>query len=105
MALGGGTFVTQNKVLPGAYFAFISKATASANLSDRGVAAMALDLDWGTDDAIITVDSGDFQKNSLKIFGYDYASEKLQAIREVFLHATTLYAYKLTSDPCCTVRC
>lgn len=97
MALGGGTFVTQNKVLPGAYFAFISKATASANLSDRGVAAMALDLDWGVDDAIITVDASDFQKNSLKIFGYDYASEKLQAIRELFLHATTLHAYKLTS--------
>ena len=45
MALGGGTYLTQNKVLPGAYFQFISKAIASATLSDRGVAAMALELD------------------------------------------------------------
>lgn len=29
MALGGGTFLTQNKVLPGAYINFISVATAS----------------------------------------------------------------------------
>lgn len=95
--LGGGTYVTQNKVLPGAYFQFISKATASAGLSDRGVAAMAMEMDWGKDDAIITVEAGDFQKNSLKIFGYDYASEKMKDIREVFLHANTLYLYKLTS--------
>ena len=95
--LGGGTYVTQNKVIPGAYFQFISKATASANLSDRGVAAMALELDWGTDDTITTVELADFQKNSLKIFGYDYASEKLRDIREIFLHANTLHVYKLTS--------
>jgi hypothetical protein len=97
MALGGGTYVTQNKVLPGAYFQFISRATASAELSDRGVAAMALELDWGAEDEIITVEASDFKKNSLKIFGYDYASEKLKDIRELFLHATTLHAYKLTS--------
>lgn len=97
MALGGGTYSTQNKTLPGAYFSFVSKATATANLSDRGVVAMAFDLDWGVDNAIFDVDAADFQKNSLKIFGYDYASEKLRDLRELFLHATTLHAYKLTS--------
>lgn len=97
MALGGGKYVTQNKVLPGAYFQFISRATANANLSERGIAAMALELDWGVDGAIFTVDAADFQKNSLKIFGYDYTSEKLADLRELFLHATTLHAYKLTS--------
>ena len=39
MALGGGTFVTQNKTLPGAYINFVS-AAASATLSDRGIATM-----------------------------------------------------------------
>lgn len=95
--LGGGTFVTQNKVLPGAYFAFISKATATANLSNRGVVAMALDLNWGVDNAIIAVDASDVQKNSLKIFGYDYSSDEMKNIREIFAHATTLYTYRLTS--------
>ena len=36
MALGGGTFLVQNKVLPGAYINFISVAQASATLSARG---------------------------------------------------------------------
>ena len=37
MALGGGTFVTQNKELPGAYINFISAASANAALSERGM--------------------------------------------------------------------
>lgn len=44
MALGGGTFVTQNKTLPGAYINFVSAAAASATLSDRGIATMPLEL-------------------------------------------------------------
>ena len=47
MALGGGTFVTQNKKLPGSYINFVSAAKASATLSERGYATMPLELDWG----------------------------------------------------------
>lgn len=36
MALGGGTWQTQNKVLPGYYVNFSSVPRASATLSDRG---------------------------------------------------------------------
>ena len=42
MALGGGTYLSQNKILPGTYFQFVSKAMATATISDRGVAGMAL---------------------------------------------------------------
>ena len=34
--LGGGTYVTQNKVLPGAYINFVSAAGISSNLGERG---------------------------------------------------------------------
>ena len=97
MALGGGTFVTQNKELPGAYINFISAASASATLSERGIATMPLDLDWGIDGEVFEVTNGDFQKNSLKIFGYDYTHDKLKGLRDLFLNTKTLYAYKLTS--------
>lgn len=97
MALGGGTFVVQNKDLPGAYINFVSAASANAQLSERGYATMPLDLDWGTDDMVFEVTSGDFRKNSRKIFGYDYTHEKLKGLRDLFLNAQTLYAYKLTS--------
>lgn len=97
MALGGGTFTTQNKELPGAYINFVSAASANAALSDRGLATMPLELDWGVDGEVFEVTNADFQKNSLKIFGYDYAHEKLKGLRDLFLNTQTLYAYKLTS--------
>ena len=95
--LGGGTFVTQNKELPGAYINFVSAASANATLSDRGIVTMPLLMDWGKDGEICEVGSGDFQKDSLSIFGYDYTHDKLKGLRDLFLNARTLYAYKLTS--------
>jgi len=97
MALGGGTFLTQNKVLPGSYINFISAARASANLSDRGYAAMPLVLDWGVDGEVFTVESADFQKESLKIFGYSYTHEKLKGLRDLFKNIRTAYFYKLNT--------
>lgn len=95
--LGGGTFVTQNKVLPGSYINFVSLAKASATLSNRGIVAMPLELDWGVESAVFEVTKADFQKNSLKIFGYAYTDEKLKGLRDLFMNIKTLYAYRLTS--------
>ena len=50
MALGGGTWTSQNKTLPGSYVNFVSIAKADASLSDRGVVAMPLTLNWGETD-------------------------------------------------------
>ncbi|WP_392462363.1 phage tail sheath family protein [Streptococcus parasuis] len=95
--LGGGTFVTQKKVIPGSYINFVSLAKASATLSNRGIVAMPLELDWGVESAVFEVTKADFQKNSLKIFGYDYTDEKLKGLRDLFMNIKTLYAYRLTS--------
>lgn len=97
MSLGGGTFLTQNKVLPGTYINFTSAARASANLSDRGYCAMAMELDWGVDGNVFTVEREDFQNNCKKIFGYDYTSDELKGLRDLFLNAKTLYCYRLNS--------
>lgn len=95
MALGGGTFVTQNKTLPGAYINFVSAAAANIALSDRGIATMPLELDWGKEGEVFEVTNGDFQKNSMEIFGYEYTNDKLKGLRDLFLGARTLYAYRL----------
>lgn len=97
MALGGGTFVTQNKKLPGAYINFVSAASANAALSDRGIATMPLELDWGVDGEVFEVTNGDFQKKSMAIFGYAYTDDKLKGLRDLFLNTKTLYAYRLNS--------
>lgn len=110
MALGGGVWTTQNKVLPGTYVNFTSIAKASATLSDRGFVAMPLMLDWGPDDAIFTVTNGDFQTDSLKVFGHAYTDKELLPLRELFQNAKTLYAYRLNgggvkaSNAFCTAK-
>lgn len=95
MALGGGNFITQNKVLPGTYINTVSLAKSTAELSERGTCALALALDWGESGKVFTVTAEDFQKNSLKLFGYNYADEKLKDIREIFKHAKTVHFYRL----------
>lgn len=97
MALGGGMWTAQNKVLPGAYINFISVASADAKLSERGYASMPLELDWGPDGEIFTVTADDFKTRAFNIFGYDYLSEKLKGLRDLFMYAQTLYAYRLNS--------
>ena len=98
MALGGGTFLTQNKILPGAYINFVSVTNASATLSDRGIATIPLDMNWGPEGEVITVSLGEFQKDSQKIFGYAYTADELKPMREIFKHAQTVHFFRLNAD-------
>ena len=98
MALGGGTFLTQNKILPGAYINFISVANASATLSDRGIATIPLDMNWGPENQVMTVELADFLKNSQEIFGYAYTADELKPMREIFKHAKTVYFFRLNAS-------
>lgn len=93
--LGGGVFTAHNKKLPGAYINFVSAARATANLSERGFAAMPLILDWGEDGKVMTVTHEEFIRNCQKIFGYDYTHEKMKGLRDLYRNAKTLYCYKL----------
>lgn len=93
--LGGGTFNAQNKKLPGTYINFASASRASASLSDRGIVAIPLLMDWGAADEVFEVSNEKFVNNSLKIFGYDYSHEKMKGLRDLFKNTKTLYAYRL----------
>lgn len=97
MALGGGVFVTQNKVLPGSYINFVSASAASATLSDRGTAAFPITLGWGADGEVFTVTAEEFQKDSLKIFGYPYTADELKGLRDLFLNVKDCHFYKLNT--------
>ena len=98
MALGGGTFLTQNKELPGTYINFVSAASANASLSDRGIATMPLELDWGVSGEIFQVTNEDFQKNSMEIFGYEYTNDRLKGLRVLFMNTRILYGYRLNGN-------
>lgn len=92
---GGGKWLVQNKVLPGFYHRFLSNARGGIAISDRGNAAIGLELDWGPDGQIVTVENSDFMKDTRKLFGYSYTDEEMKPLREIFLNAVTLYYYRL----------
>lgn len=97
MALGGGTWLFQNKVLPGAYINFQSKVRPTVDFADRGYGAMPLELDWGPEGQIFTVEAADFQKESLRYFGYDYTSDKIKGLRDLFKNLQTGYFYRINN--------
>lgn len=95
MALGGGTFVSQNKVLSGAYINFVSAPRTSNLMSDKGTTALAIELDWCKEDEVFKVTYEDFQRYSLKKFGYNYDHPKLKGLRDLFKNAKEGYFYRL----------
>lgn len=98
MALGSGKWQTQNKVLPGTYINIVGKNKAYANSFERGIVAMPFDFDWGVEGEIFEVSSDDFRKKSLQIFGYPYDALELRPLRDLFMGAKKLYAYKLGAN-------
>ena len=88
MALGGGTWQTRTRSCLVYYVNFSSVPRASATLSDRGYAAAPFELNWGPEEQVFPVTSGDMQKNSKTIFGYGYTDPALLPLREIFTHAT-----------------
>lgn len=98
MAYGGGKFMTQNKILPGAYVVFASVARASVTISDRGVAAAPFELSWGPEGEVLEVEQRDFVKDCMEIFGYPYTAPEMLPLREIFKHAIKCYCYRLPSS-------
>lgn len=95
--LGGGYFTAQNKVLPGSYINFVSSSAVGTTVSDRGVVAMAAELNWGAS-GIITIDSEVLLTGILKTVGYEYTADETKVIREVMRHARKLLLYRLNGD-------
>lgn len=95
--IGGGTFISQNKKLPGAYINFASAQKASSSIGERGIAAMGIELEWGKDGEIISVTAEEFAKDSIKLFGYEYSDDKLKGLRDLFKNVTKAYLYKLNA--------
>ncbi len=103
MALGGGTYLVQNKVLPGAYINFVSQPRAMGTLGERGTVCMAIELDWGKD-GMMVVEAQDFQTEAQSIFGYDYTHEKMKPLRELFLYAKKALLYRCNSGEKASVK-
>ena len=90
--LGGGIFVTQNKVLPGSYINFVNASNASATLGERGTVAIALPLGKNTG-TVIEITRAEFVRDSKNLLGFEYNADEVIALREIFCNANKVYIY------------
>ena len=96
MPIGGGTFTVQNKILPGAYINFVSLGSV-ARMGTRGVAALALELNWGPENKVFSMYAEDFNKSAQTVFGYDPTAAEILLVREALKRARTLLIYRVNS--------
>lgn len=96
MAMGGGTFLVQNKILPGAYINFVAKSSGIST-GDRGIAALPLALDWGEEGKMISISAADFNRLAPSVLGYDATAPELLLVRECLKRAKTLLVYRVNS--------
>ena len=96
MALGGGTFNTMNKVLPGSYINYIGN-TSSVSIGDRGTVSLPLELDWGKEGGIIKMASSDFLADCKTVFGHIPTDPAVLLIKEAMKRATKVLVYRVNS--------
>ncbi len=78
--MAGGTWTSQNKVLPGVYINTLSQGNLNAGAGERGTVAIAEPLSWGPSGVVQTVIPGD---NTVPYIGYDITHEKALFLREM----------------------
>ena len=100
--LGGGVFVTQNKILPGSYINFVNASKASATLGERGVVAIALPIGKAVG-SVIEITRAEFVTDSKNILNMEYTADGVIALREIFCNANKVYLYDIGADGSKTV--
>lgn len=92
----GGTFLIQNKVRPGAYINFVAVPQSLMNVSDRGIATMALPMSWGPEGKIIDILSSDLTDgSSLAKIGYSSTDVESLLFRICLQNCYRLKAWRL----------
>ena len=78
--MAGGTWVSQNKKLPGVYINVKSQPAVQANVGDKGIVAIAKALSWGPLGEVQEITPG---QDVTPVIGYGIGSEQAQFLREM----------------------
>lgn len=95
--MAGGTWVSENKALPGVYINVKSQPAVQANVGDKGIVAIAKALSWGPLGAVHEITPG---QDVTPYIGYSIGSEQGQFLREMMRGSdvtagpTKIYLYR-----------
>lgn len=99
--MAGGTWLSQNKVRPGAYINFVGVAQSTMTVGDRGIVTLALPLHWGAEDELIEVLSTDMTGTAAKaLVGFNAfdSDSKLLAAALSYAYKALVYRTDLGGD-------
>lgn len=94
--MAGGTFITQNKLRPGAYLNFKAVGTPDIKVGSRGIVTFATELDWGAEGELIDVYSSELiSGESLGKVGFTALDPNSKLANLALSNAYLLKVYKL----------
>lgn len=94
-----GTFVSQNKVRPGAYVVFNGVSQNNLTAGSRGIVALPMILSWGAVNQLTELSVSDYIKGkSFEKLGIKLTDAAVQPLREVFKNAVTAKVWRLNTD-------
>lgn len=98
--MAGGTWTTQNKILPGFYQNFQTDSANLFRMGERGTMVMPLVLNWGPEEQLVKTQANtDFRT----LIGYNIIDSQALLIREALKRAVNVYVYRLNTGVKATV--
>lgn len=79
--MAGGTWIDQNKVRPGVYINYKSAPSSLATMGERGVVAIARQLDWAEKGKFYTIE----QPSDCVQLGYTITDDAMLFVRQILL--------------------
>lgn len=79
--MAGGTFDSQNKVLPGVYIRFKSNSGLQLNVGERGTVAICEPMSWGAVGQVVEVENG---ADTTPYCGYGITTPQARFLNEMF---------------------
>lgn len=89
--MAGGTWVVQDKKLPGFYTKSETEGNSSITLGERGIVTFPMELPWGAEKQLITLTAGEDTTSKL---GYSILDPEMLPIREAYKEASTTIVYR-----------
>lgn len=97
--MAGGVWSSQNKVRPGAYINFETDNLVTTEVGTRGIATMAMELDWGAEGKLIELNAMDlYNGSSLSKVGFVADDDKALLPNLALQNAQTLKVFRLNKN-------
>lgn len=97
--MAGGIWSSQNKVRPGAYINFETDNLATTEIGSRGIATIAMELDWGAEGKLIELTVDDiYGGNSLAKVGFMADADAALLPKLALQNAEILKVFRLNKN-------